>query len=63
MIQQTEFSLSAKRRGFLLVTREILSNLPTLPKRFHTGIHPQVCTKKEQPHYTVGFSYFPKFSF
>ena len=32
MIQQTEFTLSAKRRGFHLVTREILSNLPTLPK-------------------------------
>lgn len=32
MIQQTEFTLSAKRRGFHLVTRDILSNLPTLPK-------------------------------
>lgn len=32
MIQQTEFKLSAKRRGFHLVTREILNNLPALPK-------------------------------
>ena len=32
MIQQTEFTLSAKRRGFHLVTREILGNLPELPK-------------------------------
>ena len=33
MIQQTEFSLSAKRRGCHLVTREILENLPRpLPK-------------------------------
>ena len=33
MIQQTEFQLSAKRRGCHLVTREILENLPRpLPK-------------------------------
>ena len=33
MIQQTEFRLSAKRRGCNLVTREILDNLPRpLPK-------------------------------
>lgn len=33
MIQQTEFRLSAKRRGCHLVTREILENLPRpLPK-------------------------------
>ena len=33
MIQQTEFRLSAKRRGCHLVTREILDNLPRpLPK-------------------------------
>ncbi len=33
MIQQTEFRLSAKRRGCHLVTREILDNLPmSLPK-------------------------------
>lgn len=32
MIKQTEFTLSAKRRGFHLVTREILSNLPELPR-------------------------------
>ena len=33
MIQQTEFRLSAKRRGCHLVTREILDNLPMpLPK-------------------------------
>lgn len=32
MIQQTEFRLSAKHRGFNLVTREILNNLPTLPQ-------------------------------
>lgn len=32
MIQQVEFSLSAKRRGFHLVTGEIIKNLPPLPK-------------------------------
>lgn len=32
MIQQVEFSLNAKPRGCHLVTREILSNLPSLPK-------------------------------
>ena len=33
MIQQTEFILSAKRRGCHLITREILENLPKpLPK-------------------------------
>ncbi|MDO4497540.1 MAG: secondary thiamine-phosphate synthase enzyme YjbQ [Bacteroidales bacterium] len=33
MIQQIEFSLSAKRRGCHLVTREVLDNLPKpLPK-------------------------------
>ena len=33
MIQQTEFRLSAKRRGCNLITREILDNLPKpLPK-------------------------------
>ncbi len=33
MVYQTEFSLSAKRRGFHLITSEILKNLPTeLPK-------------------------------
>ncbi len=33
MIQQHQFSLSAKRRGCHLITREILDNLPTpLPK-------------------------------
>ncbi len=35
MIQQTEFRLTSKRRGFNLVTREIIANLPPLPK---TGI-------------------------
>ena len=29
MIKQTSFSLSAKRRGFHLITREILENLPS----------------------------------
>lgn len=32
MIQQAEFTLSAKRRGCHLVTREILEQLPPLPK-------------------------------
>lgn len=32
MTQQVEFTLSAKRRGFHLVTREILQHLPDLPK-------------------------------
>jgi len=33
MIQQVEFSLSAKRRGFHLVTSEIEFHLPKLPKQ------------------------------
>ena len=32
MITQKEFSLSGKRRGFHLVTNEVLNNLPLLPK-------------------------------
>lgn len=32
MIQQVEFSLSAKRRGFHLVTGEIIKKLPPLPQ-------------------------------
>ena len=32
MITQKEFNLSGKRRGFYLVTDEILRNLPPLPK-------------------------------
>lgn len=32
MIQQVEFSISAKRRGFHLITGEIIKNLPSLPK-------------------------------
>lgn len=32
MIQQVEFRLAAKRRGFHLVTNEVLSNLPKLPR-------------------------------
>lgn len=32
MIQQVEFSISAKRRGFHLITSEIIKNLPPLPK-------------------------------
>ncbi len=32
MIQQTSFRLSAKRRGCHLVTREIVQQLPPLPK-------------------------------
>ena len=32
MIQQTEFRLMARRRGFHLVTEEIRRALPTLPK-------------------------------
>ena len=32
MIQQVEFSISAKRRGFHLITGEIIKNLPPLPK-------------------------------
>ncbi len=35
MIQQTEFTLRPKSRGFHLITNEILNNLPTLPE---TGI-------------------------
>lgn len=32
MIKQIEFSLSARRRGFHLITREIVSHLPDLPQ-------------------------------
>ena len=32
MIQQTEFSLSARSRGFHLVSSEIMSKLPDLPQ-------------------------------
>lgn len=32
MIQQVEFSLSAKRRGFHLVTAEVVGHLPALPQ-------------------------------
>ena len=32
MIQQTTFRLSAKRRGYHLVTREIMQHLPALPQ-------------------------------
>lgn len=32
MIQQTQFSLEAPKRGFHLVTQTILQNLPTLPE-------------------------------
>ena len=32
MVQQIEITLQPKRRGFLLVTSEILSQLPKLPK-------------------------------
>ena len=35
MIQQTEFALQPKSRGFHLITNEIINNLPTLPE---TGI-------------------------
>lgn len=35
MIQQTEFTLKAPRRGLFLVTSEVLRNLPELP---HQGI-------------------------
>lgn len=35
MIQQTEFTLRPKSRGFHLITNEIINNLPTLPE---TGI-------------------------
>ena len=33
MIHQTEFSLSAKSRGFHLVTREVETQLPNLPEQ------------------------------
>jgi secondary thiamine-phosphate synthase enzyme len=32
MIQQVEFSLKAKSRGFHLITTEVLSNLPSFPQ-------------------------------
>jgi len=35
MIQQTEFALQPKSRGFHLITNEIINNLPVLPE---TGI-------------------------
>ncbi len=33
MVEQTEFSLTTKPRGFHLVTREITAQLPTLPRK------------------------------
>jgi len=33
MIEQVEFSLSPRRRGFHLITTEILQNLPSLPEK------------------------------
>ena len=33
MIQQVEFSLAAKRRGFHLVTNEVETHLPKLPEK------------------------------
>lgn len=33
MVEQTEFSLTAKPRGFHLVTREITAQLPALPRK------------------------------
>ena len=33
MVQQVEFSLTPKRKGFHLVTQEIMKNLPTLPEQ------------------------------
>lgn len=33
MIQQVEFSLAAKRRGFHLVTNEVEAHLPKLPEK------------------------------
>ena len=33
MVQQVEFSLSPKRKGFHLVTQEIMKNLPVLPEQ------------------------------
>ena len=33
MIQQVEFSLTAKRRGFHLVTNEVEAHLPKLPEK------------------------------
>jgi len=32
MTQQVEFTLTPKRRGFHLVTREVMQHLPDLPK-------------------------------
>jgi len=32
MVNQTEFSLCSQKRGFHLITDEILQNLPTLPE-------------------------------
>ena len=33
MVQQVEFSLTPQRKGFHLVTQEIMKNLPTLPEQ------------------------------
>ena len=33
MVQQVEFTLTPKRKGFHLVTQEIMKNLPTLPEQ------------------------------
>ncbi len=39
MIAQTEFSLSPKTRGFHIITREVLSQLPELPEMGILHLH------------------------
>jgi secondary thiamine-phosphate synthase enzyme len=45
MTQQVTFSLSAKKRGFHLITREILQHLPELPQTglFHLFVKHTSC--------------------
>lgn len=52
MVQQVEFTLRPRRRGFHLITDEVLGHLPTLPKTGllnlfikHTSCALSICNK------------------
>ena len=55
MVQQTEFTLQARSRGFHLITNEVLRYLPQLPKTGllnlfvqHTSCALSICELTEQ---------------
>ena len=51
------------RAELSLLKTTIKHVLYKFPSDFIQVFIPKFVQKKEQPHYTVGFSYFPKFSF